>query len=59
MTAYIAVGLIKGMILQPTTPDFFDLNSIASLVSAGFAGMFLGTFVFTRICDHFGRVIRA
>jgi len=55
MIAYIAVGLIKAKIFQPTTPTFFDINGIAGFVGAGFAGMFLGTIVFTWVADRFGR----
>jgi putative MFS transporter len=55
MTAYIAVGFFKAGIFSPTTPSFFDVHGFASFVGAGFAGMFVGTLLFSWVSDRFGR----
>jgi putative MFS transporter len=55
MTGYIAVGLIEAGIFKATTPDPFDVNAFASFVGAGFAGMFVGTLLFSWFSDRYGR----
>ena len=55
MTGYIAVGLIQAGIFKATTPNPFDVNAFASFVGAGFAGMFVGTLLFSWFSDRYGR----
>ena len=55
MMGYIAVGLIKAGIFKTTTPNFLDLSSYASFVASGFAGMFVGTLLFSWFSDRYGR----
>lgn len=55
MTGYIAVGLIEAGIFKATTPNPFDVNAFASFVGAGFAGMFVGTLLFSWFSDRYGR----
>ncbi|SRR5579875_163427 len=53
MTAYIALGLIKAKLFVAT--GFFEWQAFASFVGAGFAGMFVGTLIFSYLSDHYGR----
>jgi putative MFS transporter len=55
MTAYISIGLIKEGLFVATAPSAFALRGFASFVAAGFAGMFVGTLVFSWVSDRFGR----
>lgn len=55
MTGYIAVGFIKAGVFDATTPRPWDIHGFASFAGAGFAGMFLGTMVFSWFSDRYGR----
>ncbi len=53
-TAYIAPALYQSGIFTPTTKDFFGVG-FASFVASLFAGLFVGTLLFSRMADRFGR----
>lgn len=55
MTGYIAVGLIQAGIFRATTAGLLDIHGFASFVASGFAGMFVGTLLFSWFSDRYGR----
>ncbi len=55
MTGYIAVGLIQAHLYSATTSNPFDIRGFASFAGAGFAGMFVGTLLFSWFSDRYGR----
>lgn len=53
-TAYIAPALYQSGIFTPTTKSFFGVG-FASFIASLFAGMLVGTLLFSRVADRFGR----
>ena len=54
-TAYLAPGIVRSGILTETTRGFFGMTGIASFIAAAFAGLLVGTLLFSAIADRFGR----
>ncbi len=54
-TAYIAPALYSSGIYTATTRGWFGIQGFASFVASLFAGLFIGSLFFSRICDRFGR----
>src|ERR1700732_2189318 len=54
-TAYIGPGLVRSGLFSSTSATFFGSSGLASFVSATFAGLFIGTMVFSYTADRFGR----
>jgi putative MFS transporter len=54
-TGYIAPALYASGIFTPTTRGFLGIQGFASFVASLFAGLFIGSLFFSRICDRFGR----
>jgi putative MFS transporter len=54
-TGYIALGLFKSGIFTPTTTVLFGMAGLASFAAALFAGLFVGTILFSPLADRFGR----
>ncbi|WP_321816502.1 MULTISPECIES: MFS transporter [unclassified Paraburkholderia] len=54
-TAYVGPGLVKSGLYSTTTASFFGFSGLGAFVAASFAGLFIGTFCFTRLADRYGR----
>jgi putative MFS transporter len=54
-TAYIGPGLVRSGIFSSTSASFFGFTGLASFVAATFAGLFIGTSLFSFMADKFGR----
>ncbi len=55
MTAYIAPGLVKAGIFHVGAKGFLGQSDAATFAAATFAGLFLGTQLFSQVADWFGR----
>src|SRR5476649_1898331 len=54
-TAYVGPGLVKSGIYATTTASFFGFSGLGAFVAASFAGLFIGTLVFSSLADKYGR----
>ena len=55
LMGYIGPGFFSAKLFSPTTQGLFDLNGFASFVAATFAGLFIGTLLFSWVSDRLGR----
>jgi MFS transporter, putative metabolite:H+ symporter len=54
-TAYIGPGLVRTGMFSSTSTSFFGFTGLASFVAATFAGLFIGTSLFSFTADMSGR----
>jgi putative MFS transporter len=54
-TAYVGPGLVKSGIYSTTTASFFGFSGLGAFVAASFAGLFIGTLLFSSLADRMGR----
>ncbi len=54
-TAYIGPGLVRSGMFSNTSASFFGFTGLASFVAATFAGLFIGTALFSFTADKSGR----
>jgi putative MFS transporter len=54
-SGYIAPALYASGIFTPTTRGFLGIQGFASFVASLFGGLFIGSLVFSRVCDRLGR----
>ena len=55
MTAYISPGLVAAGVFHEGRAGLLGLSDQATFASATFLGLFVGTIVFARVADRFGR----
>ncbi len=55
MTAYISPGLVKAGLFHDGKAGLFGQSDQATFAAATFLGLFIGTVVFARVADRFGR----
>jgi len=54
-TAYIGPGLVRSGMFSSTSLSFFGFTGLASFVAATFAGLLIGTLLFSYTADKLGR----
>jgi putative MFS transporter len=54
-TAYVGPGLVRSGLFTSTSAAFFGFNGLASFVAATFAGLLIGTLLFSFAADRYGR----
>ena len=54
-TAYIGPGLVRSGMFSNTSASFFGFTGLASFVAATFAGLLIGTLLFSFTADRLGR----
>jgi putative MFS transporter len=54
-TAYIGPGLVRSGMFSSTSASFFGFSGLASFVAATFAGLLIGTLLFSFTADRSGR----
>src|SRR5580692_12251697 len=54
-TAYIGPGLVRSGLFSSSSASFFGFNGLASFVAATFAGLLIGTLLFSFAADRYGR----
>lgn len=57
MTAYISPGLTAAKIFSANRAGLFGLSDQATFAAANFAGLFIGTIVFSQLTDKLGRKV--
>ncbi|MBV8683809.1 MAG: MFS transporter [Caulobacteraceae bacterium] len=55
MTAYVSPGLVQAGVFHVGKAGLFGQGDQAAFASATFLGLFLGTVLFARVADRFGR----
>jgi len=55
LMGYVGPGFFNAKLFTPTTQGLFDLNGFASFIAATFAGLFVGTILFSWVSDRLGR----
>ena len=55
LMGYIGPGLVRSGMFTSGSTKLFGLSGLATFVAATFAGLFVGTLVFSVAADRFGR----